>query len=143
MIASSSSTRRPPSSSRSPASAAWLTTSSRIASSPHTYTQAPLWGDETHLRELFAAHDVAISFTRATNLFAFDSVDGYQTFFEERYGPTIKAQEKLAPAGRWEDCRAELRGLFDRMNVATDGSCRIEAEYAAISIVRAGRLTHR
>jgi len=94
----------------------------------------PLWGDERHVRELFARHDVTLSFTRASNLFAFESVDAYQTFFEERYGPTIKAQEKLVPEGRWDACRAELRDLFDRRNAATDGSCRIQAEYVAISI---------
>jgi len=96
----------------------------------------PGWGDERHVRELFARHDVTLAFTRASNLFAFDSVDAYQTFFEQRYGPTIKAQEKLAPEGRWGDCRAELRDLFDRRNTATDGSCRIPAEYLAISINR-------
>jgi hypothetical protein len=87
---------------------------------------------------LFARHDVTPSFKRASNVFAFDSVDAYQTFFEQRYGPTIKAQEKLMPEGRWGDCRAELRDLFDRSNTATDGSCRIEAEYLAISISRRG-----
>jgi SAM-dependent methyltransferase len=116
---------------------------SYLPAPPAFASAPPLWGDERHVRELFAAHDVALSFTRARNVFAFDSVDAYQTFFEERYGPTIKAQEKLAPEGRWGDCRTELRGLFDRMNTATDGSCRIEAEYAAISIARAGRLTRQ
>jgi len=103
---------------------------------PAFATAPPLWGDEHHVRDLFAKHDVTVSFTRASNLFAFESVDAYQRFFEERYGPTIKAQEKLAPQGRWDDCRAELRELFERRNTATDGSCRIEAEYLAISICR-------
>jgi SAM-dependent methyltransferase len=105
---------------------------------PAFATAPPRWGDESHVRELFAGHDVTLSFTRESNLFAFDSVDAYQTFFEERYGPTIKAQEKLVPEGRWEECRADLRELFDRRNTATDGSCRIEAEYVAISINRNG-----
>jgi SAM-dependent methyltransferase len=96
----------------------------------------PLWGDEGHVRELFAPNDLTLSFTRGSNLFAFDNVAAYQTFFEERYGPTIKAQEKLAPEGRWDECRAELRELYERRNTATDGSCRIEAEYLAISISR-------
>jgi hypothetical protein len=62
------------------------------------------------VRELFAPHDVTPSFTKASNLFAFGSVDVYQTFFEHRYGPTIKAQEKLVPEGRWDECRvAHLR----------------------------------
>jgi ubiquinone/menaquinone biosynthesis C-methylase UbiE len=101
---------------------------------PPFATAPPLWGDERHVRELFSRHPVTLSFTRASNLFAFDSVDAYQTFFEQRYGPTIKAQEKLASEGRWSDCRAELRELFDHLNTATDGTCRIDAEYVAISI---------
>ncbi|MBV8991708.1 MAG: class I SAM-dependent methyltransferase [Solirubrobacterales bacterium] len=105
---------------------------------PAFATAPPQWGDERYVRDLFARHDVTLSFTRASNLFAFDSVDAYQTFFEQRYGPTIKAQEKLLPEGRWDECRAELRQLFDRRNTATDGSCRIQAEYVAISIDRRG-----
>ena len=103
---------------------------------PDFATAPPLWGDERHVRSLFAHHDTTMSFTRASNLFAFENVDAYQTFFEQHYGPTIKAQEKLAPEDRWSDCRAELRELFDRSNTATDGSCRIHAEYVAISISR-------
>jgi SAM-dependent methyltransferase len=103
---------------------------------PAFATAPPLWGDEHHVRRLFAGHDVTVSFERKSNLFAFDSVDAYQTFFEQHYGPTIKAEERLVPEGRWDDCRAELRALFDRMNTATDGTCRIEAEYVAISIGR-------
>jgi ubiquinone/menaquinone biosynthesis C-methylase UbiE len=102
----------------------------RFASSP------PLWGDESRVRELFDGHEVTLAFTRASNLFAFDSVEAYQTFFEQRYGPTIKAQEKLTSKGSWGDCRAELRELFETMNTATDGTCRIEAEYVAIAIHR-------
>jgi SAM-dependent methyltransferase len=105
---------------------------------PAFATAPPQWGDERHVRELFARHDVALSFTRDSNLFAFDSVDAYQTFFEQRYGPTIKAKENLVAEGRWDECRAELRELFDRSNTATDGSCRIQAEHVAISINRSG-----
>ena len=105
---------------------------------PAFATAPPQWGDERHVRDLFADHDVTLSFSRASNLFAFETIDAYQTFFEQRYGPTIKAQEKLAPEGRWDDCRAELRELFERRNTATDGSCRIQAEYLAISVTRSG-----
>ena len=79
---------------------------------------------------------MTLSFRRASNVFAFGSVDAYETFFEQRYGPTIKAREILVPEGLWDDCRAELRQLYDRRNTATDGSCRIYAEYVAISIGR-------
>jgi SAM-dependent methyltransferase len=103
---------------------------------PAFATAPPRWGDEHHVRELFARHDVTLSFTRGLNLFAFESVDAYQAFFEERYGPTIKAQERLVPEGRWAECRAELRELYDRRNTATDGTCRIQAEYVAIEVKR-------
>ncbi len=109
---------------------------SYLPAAPAFASAPPLWGDEQHVRELFAHYPVTVSFTSAANTFAFDSVDAYQTFFEERYGPTIKAQEKLEAEGRWSECRAELRELFDRLNTATDGTCRIEAEYVAISIRR-------
>jgi len=105
---------------------------------PAFVTAPPLWGDERHVHDLFANHQVTLSFARATNPFVFESVDAYQTFFEQHYGPTIKAQEKLATEGRWNDCRAELRELFDRMNTATDGTCRIDSEYLVISIHRPG-----
>ena len=57
------------------------------------------------------------------------------TFFEERYGPTIKARERLTAEGRWDDCRAELRELYESMNEASDGSFHIESEYL-VSLVR-------
>jgi SAM-dependent methyltransferase len=104
---------------------------------PPAFASAPpQWGDEQHVRELFSSHDVTLSFERGLNVFAFDSIDAYQTFFEDNYGPTIKAQQKLAQEGRWQACRAELRELFERLNTATDGGARIEAEYLTISIGR-------
>jgi SAM-dependent methyltransferase len=93
----------------------------------------PTWGDEAHVRSLFAGLDVA--FERGTNPFRFASVDDYMTFFEERYGPTLKARERLLADGRWEACRAEMRALYEEMNVATDGSLHIESEYL-VSLIR-------
>jgi SAM-dependent methyltransferase len=93
----------------------------------------PLWGDEDHVRSLFPGCDV--SFERGTNPFRFPSVEDYMTFFEERYGPTIKARERLTAEGRWDDCRAELRELYESMNEATDGTFHIESEYL-LSLIR-------
>ena len=44
-------------------------------------------------------------------------------------GPTVRARERLAAAGRWEECRAELLALARRRNEATDGSLLMQAEY--------------
>jgi len=42
----------------------------------------------------FSGHDVSLSFTRATNPFAFESVDAAQTFYEQHYGPMIKTHDR-------------------------------------------------
>jgi ubiquinone/menaquinone biosynthesis C-methylase UbiE len=89
----------------------------------------PLWGSEEHQRTLFAAHDVSLSFERGVNPWVFPSIEDYVTFFEERYGPTIKAKARLSAEGSWETCRAELRALYEEMNEATDGTLHIGAEY--------------
>ena len=108
-----------------------------LPSPPPFASPPPLWGDEDHLRSLFADADVELRFERGANPFVFGSVEEHMSLFEERYGPTIKARERLASEGTWDACRDELRELFERMNVATDGSSRIESEYL-IAIARRG-----
>jgi ubiquinone/menaquinone biosynthesis C-methylase UbiE len=93
----------------------------------------PKWGSEEHVRALFAGCDV--SFERGVNPFVFPSVEEYMTFFEERYGPTLKAKERLTADGRWEQARAEMRELYEEMNTATDGSLHIDSEYL-VSLIR-------
>ena len=89
----------------------------------------PLWGSEEHQRSLFAAHRVAELRARRRTRCVFPSIDDYMTFFEERYGPTIKAKARLSAEGSWDACRAELRALYEEMNLATDGTLHIDSEY--------------
>ena len=99
---------------------------------PEFASPPPKWGDEQHVRELFAPYGLELSFERGMNTWTFPSVDEYQTFFEERYGPTIKAKERLSAEGTWEQCRGDLRELYESMNEATDGSLKIDAEYLVV-----------
>ena len=62
---------------------------------PEFASPPPLWGSEEHQLELFSAHDVSLSFSRGMNAFVFPTMDEYMTFFEERYGPTLKAKARL------------------------------------------------
>ena len=89
----------------------------------------PLWGSEERQRSLFERHGVELSFERGMNAFVFPSVEEYMTFFEERYGPTIKAKARLEAEGTWDACRAELRALYEELNLATGGSLHIDSEY--------------
>jgi len=103
---------------------------SRYMPAPPAFASPPpLWGSEEHVSELFAGTDVELEFERGTNPFVFASIDEYMTFFEDRYGPTIKTRERLIGEGTWEQCRRELRELYESLNRATDGTAQLEAEY--------------
>jgi ubiquinone/menaquinone biosynthesis C-methylase UbiE len=111
---------------------------SRYLPAPPPFASAPpLWGSEEHVTELFADSGLELEFERATNPFVFPSVDEYMTFFEERYGPSLKTKEKLTAEGTWEQCRGELRELYESLNRASDGSVHLESEYL-LTIARKG-----
>lgn len=96
---------------------------------PNYASPPPLWGDETHVRELFAGSELELEFARGLNPWRFDSAEHWVAFMETNYGPTLKARERLTAEGRWEDCRAEIVALAERHNRATDGRLHMEAEY--------------
>jgi SAM-dependent methyltransferase len=96
---------------------------------PSWVSPPPLWGSEAHVRSLFEPHGVSLEFERGTNPFVFAGIEDYMTFFEDRYGPTIRTKARLTETGKWAACRAELRELYEALNVARDGSLRIESEY--------------
>ena len=102
---------------------------------PQYASPPPLWGDENHVRELFHGAGLKLDFVRGHNPWRFDSPDHWVAFMETRYGPTVKARERLTAQGRWTDCRAELLALAERHNQAADGRLHMEAEYL-ISVAR-------
>lgn len=91
----------------------------------------PKWGDEEHVHALFAAADprVELEFERATTPWRFASSEAYVGFMETAYGPMLKARQRMTPEGTWEQCRAEIVALMDELNVATDGTLRVDKEY--------------
>ena len=96
---------------------------------PDYASPPPLWGSEEHVRSLFAGTGVEFEFARGLNPWRFDSADDYVAFMETRYGPTLKARERLTAEGRWEDCRAEIVAMAERRNEAADGGLLMHAEY--------------
>jgi SAM-dependent methyltransferase len=96
---------------------------------PDYASPPPLWGDETHVRELFAGAGLELEFARGHNPWRFDSAEHWVAFMETNYGPTLKARERLTAEGRWADCRAEMVALAERHNRATNGRLHMEAEY--------------
>jgi SAM-dependent methyltransferase len=108
----------------------------RYLPAPPSYASPPpLWGEEQHVRELFDGTGLELHFARGHNPWRFDSPEHWVAFMETRYGPTVKARERLTAEGRWADCRTELLALAERHNQAADGRLHMEAEYL-ISVAR-------
>ncbi len=99
---------------------------------PDFASPPPLWGDEDHVRRLFAGTGVELEFARGNNPWRFESPEHYMVFMETHYGPTLKARERLTAEDRWEECRREIRATAERRNEATDGSLLMHAEYVVV-----------
>jgi SAM-dependent methyltransferase len=96
---------------------------------PDYASPPPLWGNEDHVRGLFADSGVELEFAYGYNPWRFDSAEHWVVFMETHYGPTLKARERLTSEGRWEECRGEILAMAARRNEATDGSLLIRGEY--------------
>jgi SAM-dependent methyltransferase len=99
---------------------------------PDYASPPPLWGDEGHVRELFAGTGIELSFERGLNPWRFDAPEDYVAFMETQYGPTVKARERLTGEGTWEACRAEILAMTERRNRATDGRLLFDSEYLLV-----------
>lgn len=87
------------------------------------------WGEEAHVRELFADSGAELAFERHTVTFEHESPAGWLDYNERVLGPTIMAKAALEPQGKWEQLRGELTKLYTDANEAEDGSMRVRAEY--------------
>jgi ubiquinone/menaquinone biosynthesis C-methylase UbiE len=96
----------------------------------------PLWGDEAHVRLLFADAGVTdVTFERATTPWAFASADDLVAFMETNYGPLLKARDRLTAEGSWDACRGEIVAMLERRNASVDDRLLVHAEYL-ISVAR-------
>jgi len=102
----------------------------RLPKAPDFASPPPLWGDETHVRELFGHSGIELEFERARNPFVgFGSPEEWVEFMETNYGPLLTARRKLAPEGRWDELRQELVALTAALDQGTPGALRVESEY--------------
>ena len=91
-----------------------------------------LWGDEGHVRELFADTGIELEFVRDTVVWRFDSLATAVETFVSTLGPLVIARESLEPQGRWPALRAEIAAWLERWNRI--GAPRVEfgAEYLLV-----------
>lgn len=96
---------------------------------PDYASPPPLWGNEEHVRQLFEGSGIELEFSRGHNPFRFDSAEGFMSFFETHYGPTLKARERLSAEGSWDDCRAEIVAMAERRGEPEEGALLLSSEY--------------
>jgi SAM-dependent methyltransferase len=102
----------------------------RYMPAPPSYaSRPPLWGSEGHVRRLFADSGIELDFVRGHNPWRFATAEDFVAFMETRYGPLVKARERLSGERLWADCRQEIVAMVERRNDATDGSFLMLAEY--------------
>jgi SAM-dependent methyltransferase len=105
----------------------------RYMPAPPAYASPPaLWGSEGHVRRLLGGSGVELEFARGHNPWRFDAPEQFVEFMEVRYGPLVKARERLTAKGSWQECRAEIVAMAQRRNSAVDGSLFMPAEYLII-----------
>ncbi|HVQ59658.1 MAG TPA: methyltransferase domain-containing protein [Solirubrobacterales bacterium] len=101
----------------------------RMPKPPGYASPPPLWGDEEHVRGLLGS-EAEVEFQRKAVWFDdFVSAEDWVSFMEAAYGPMLKAREKLAPEGRWQELRDELVEIVASLDIGEAGRFHIEAEY--------------
>jgi SAM-dependent methyltransferase len=105
---------------------------------PEGFVSPVTWGVENDVLERFAAARIAparVATERANWTFVHPGAPGELLGeFRDYYGPTMNAYAAAAADGRDAELEAELTDLFERQNVATDGSTRIPATYLRVTV---------
>lgn len=106
---------------------------------PEGFISPMTWGDETQVRERFAAAGVnsdRIAFERATWLFSQSGPPSdLLAIFRGFYGPTMNAFDAAAKSGRAEQLAEELEALFAAQNRGL-GRTEIPATFLKVTVTR-------
>jgi uncharacterized membrane protein YdcZ (DUF606 family)/SAM-dependent methyltransferase len=86
-----------------------------------------LWGTEDYLKEILGG-GVTLAIDTGSIAMRFLSPEHFADFFIEHYGPTLKAYQSLPDDGKTV-LRADLVGVGEKWNRATDGTAIYEFEY--------------
>jgi len=104
-----------------------------VPAPPAYASPPPQWGNEGHVRRLFADSPVELEFARGHNPWRFESAEDFVGFMETHYGPMLKARERLTAEGTWEYCRSDILEMVTRRNAAADGTLYLPAEYLVVT----------
>ncbi|WP_372791377.1 class I SAM-dependent methyltransferase [Paraconexibacter sp.] len=90
----------------------------------------PLWGDPSHVRELFADHPVELDLASRAITWRFESAADYVEEFAADFGPLVMARAALEPQDRWGALIAALTDVVVRRSTpADDGAMHLDGAY--------------
>jgi SAM-dependent methyltransferase len=102
----------------------------RMPKPPAYASPPPLWGDEAHVRSLLEPLGAVVTSETGLNPIAgFTSPWDFVDYMTAKYGPLLKARERLAPDGRWDDLRAELAAITFAFDRGGPSAMYVESEY--------------
>lgn len=96
-----------------------------VASSPL------LWGDEAHVREIFADTGLAISFETGTVTFPRMPLQKIIDVHTREFGPLVAARALLEPQGRWQALADDIAGFFAG-KADPDGTVTFVSDYVVV-----------
>jgi SAM-dependent methyltransferase len=96
----------------------------------------PLWGLESHVRDVFEASGAQPAVARESVKFEFPSVVDAVHSYADDFGPFVTARTALEPQGRWQEFLDAFADLIRRFNTADDGSVAVSSDYLLITVAR-------
>jgi len=96
-----------------------------VASSPL------LWGDEAHVRGIFADTGLAISFATGTVTFPRMPLQEIIDIHTQQFGPLVAARALLEPQGRWQPLADEVTEFFTG-KADPDGTVTFVSDYIVV-----------
>ncbi len=102
---------------------------------PEELKPPAMWGNEEHVRSLFADTGAEVICERLTVPFAAASAEAWFAEDERKLGPAVIAKAALEPQGRYGELREHMLKLLNDYNEAEDGSFRVQSEYL-LTLVR-------
>jgi SAM-dependent methyltransferase len=103
---------------------------------PPPGSKAPvLWGEEDHVRALFAGA-AGLTFELRTYPIVGESPAGWVDYLSRVLGPLAQTRQALEAEGRWQAARDDLVALYSAHNQAADGTLHAPAEYLLTVVAR-------
>lgn len=102
-----------------------------LPSPPPLAAPPPLWGDEGHVRGVFAGTGIDLTIEHDHLDLRFASADAATREYTERFGPLVAARALLEPEGRWDEVVMDVAAFFAR-HARPGGGVVVEGDHLVI-----------